>query len=379
MHERVVTLARGGPIAVRFFGVPFALVGLGTMGGGIYACVWEQAPWVVLAFLVPFGLIFASVGLGFTLGVSGVTIDADARTLKRWRGLVVPMWGRPEPLGTVRLVSVRCATYRRNKGGTYTVFPVDLHARDHDTDDSASTPLEDYREFDPARRAAERVARALHVAVRDDTQSPPLIRDADHLDEPLRQRIIRLGESTALPERPKDTAVRLEREGGTLLLHLPRSGMRAWLVMPIMTVAMFMAWTIMGDMVGGLMDGNVFQVLDTHDPFDALPLLFLVGMLLMIFLPFMRYMVLATRVTISREALDVEIRHLIGRTRVHIPCAQLEELDVSSRPRAEVSVGWLGSALVARSDQRSVAFGTGLKDAELLWMRAEIRRHIVGG
>src|SRR5688572_529224 len=101
-----LTLTEGSPLGGKIFSIPFMLVGLGVPTGGAYFVFVENAPWLILLFMVPFGMIFFAAGAFAGWHQRWVILDAEKRTIERAWGVFFPWKRKEQPLGTWQHVGI---------------------------------------------------------------------------------------------------------------------------------------------------------------------------------------------------------------------------------------------------------------------------------
>ncbi len=153
----------GGCMAL--FGLPFFCMGclfafLGATGqmkskGG--AAVTGAAAIVPVIF----GLVFACVGAVFLFGARALAFNRTRRTIRRWYGLLIPMWSKDHEWDGFDEVGITRET-RRNKNNTYTVYPVRLIARG-----GKNLDITEPREEHEARQLAEEIAKFMNLGMAD--------------------------------------------------------------------------------------------------------------------------------------------------------------------------------------------------------------------
>jgi len=313
--------------------------------------------YVVVAVLLCAGGFFACFR-------SGLEFDTRARRYRRWWSCLVPLWVKEGSLDAFQHV-VLTREIRSSDKSTYTVFPVRLEG-------SRKLNFSALRMCEPARRQAEDLARTLHLTLLDKTSGRTLVRDPEHLDEPLRERVQREGRSTLDPgDPPPNMRTLVETEGGTLRLRIPARGFRGQLLLAFVPlvffdVALFFMFVLPA--VREHADGKG----------DSMDLVFLGAIgIFMVLMPIV--VVLFTILSVSRTSqvveanpslLRVETKTPLFKRAVEIPTHTLEELHVSSgRVRAMNPFVGAGGPIVARSDARSAMFGRHLPAEEKEWIR----------
>ena len=210
-----------GHVGLFFFGLPFFLAGLFVMSLplGLVPVEGDSGPWYVV---VPFGSIFAMVGLGLMAGRRGIIIDRQRHRVVRWYGLLLPMVRRENLLGLCdRLALTR--EVRKSDKSTRIVYPVRLEGNAQEKAIHIHEPL-DYQE---ARRTAESLAAFLRLPLVDLSSGKEVVREPDRLDESIRERVRRTGEEIPDAVAPPQMRSTLQEESGTLHIRIPPTGVTA--------------------------------------------------------------------------------------------------------------------------------------------------------
>ena len=207
-----VLVFRGGGGVLSLFGVPFFLAGLGVIALTIGLLPTGDAP--PLFFGVPFGLIFVLVGGGLIFGRQGCEIDRQNGTIERWWSCLVTL--RRVQYETDEFDRVTLSReVRRSNNSSYTVFPVRMQGVPE-----LKLDLSEPRRYQPARRQAEQVASFLHLPLADSSSGSEVVREPDHLNESLRDRLRRTGETPALPEAPAALSCRIRSKGDSVMIEM---------------------------------------------------------------------------------------------------------------------------------------------------------------
>ncbi|NQT54245.1 hypothetical protein HQ576_19465 [bacterium] len=368
--DRMVFRSGGG--CLMLFGMPFLLAGLAVMTGPLWGIkdskTKKPIPW---AFAVPFGAVFAAVGASIAFGRAGKEIDRRAATVTTWWGLLVPFKSTTRPLADFEAVQVT-KEVRRSKNSTYTVYPVKLKAAK-----GKDVSLEESRDAMKARKAGEEAAKFLSFKLVDRSLGETIVREAEELDESLRDRATRTGERAGVPDPPAGGRCTHSVVGDTLVFEIPPTGFKAGHIVamlvgaliPIIVVAFF-AFPMLRDdkMPSG---AKLIFMLFLGAFFIGLPLVFSFGAAI-------SSAKARTTVEVSPGLLKVTRSGLLGSKMTAIPTDELEELRLMRGGAAgagSVQAALAGKAqvILPRSDNATVTFGTGLSNAELEWMQAIIQ------
>lgn len=177
---------------------------------------------------VVFALPFLVLGLVLAMGRRGFALDTRRREMTLWWGLGVP-GGAAVSLKRRRLsvagfnrveLSRRSRTTHGPRGdnrGKSVAYPVKLAGSgDRHT-------VEEFGGYQEARGAAEKLCRVLGLELHDSAHGPNVVRAADSLDESLREKYRRTGE-TADAYPPARVLSRMRRDGLNLTVEIPPVG-----------------------------------------------------------------------------------------------------------------------------------------------------------
>jgi len=363
-----VMIYRSGGGCLAVFGLPFLLIGLSVMAAPFLASSGKAAPpWYGA---VPFGAVFATVGAALVFGRSGTILDRRGGSVTTWWGLLVPFRRTVRPLADFQSVVI-AREVRRSKNSTYTVYPVRLTAQG-----TPHVEVQEPRDEHAARSVGEELARFLGVRLVDHSMGATVVREADQLDESLRDRVQRGGERLDVGEPPPDARSRRSVAGDALVFELPPTGFKAGHI-----IAMVVGLII----PAGVFSGILARLVSAGKALGG-PELLLLGVVALLFVgvPFLAFFATAVRHALRRSRVEVSPRELrvtqpgiLGSRTKAIPTDQLEELEVVglkalTGQRAAPAFLTSGDAIVARSDRLTIVFGAGLSRAELDWMRAVI-------
>lgn len=365
--ERIELKSGGGLLMV--FGLPFFAAGVGMLSVYFGGVEIEDDAWV--AALV--GIIFALVGAAIMFGRAAVIIDKRQGTLQRWWGLLVPWVRKSQPLSDFEMVETSLRVIR-SKNSTRTVYPVTL------VGPAAKVTLRQPGSATESRKLAERVANFLTLGVRDTTGQEPVTREAGHLDEPIRDRLMREGVVANWPEPPADTRLGYERIGDAAALTLPAEGFTTKALIPLVVTAgmavfigAFFLWPLWSEFGEGRGPGVLLLIIGLV--FAGAPLLVGIGAALQMSRTW-------ERVTISPSELRVERIGPLGSKRWTLRVDALEGLTCDASEGAVMSRRSQAAgqaAIVAESDADRVVFGRTVSGADRQWVHDAIRYVICGG
>ncbi|MCW8130525.1 MAG: hypothetical protein KIS92_09270 [Planctomycetota bacterium] len=328
MDDPEVLEHKSGGGCASLFGLPFLIMGLVAVFGALSALFTGKNPGGAAAGGV-FGCIFSAIGGGIVFYRSGITLDKRAGTITDWWGLPFPLSRKESKLEQAREVTIKAET-RRSKNSSYTVYVVRLEGVD------MQLKFDEHRAYETSRNLAERVAKFANVRIHDYSGQGQSIREAGTLDESLQQRAERLGEVPAPPARmPDGCRVVHHVEGDEAVFDLPR---------PAPGCAILSVTAVAAAAIGALAFGNV-------------PLIFFGIVMFVVACGAVPAALARERVRASSRRLLLERRLPLLVRRAEIPASELEEL----LERA--------GCVVARSDRRTLTFGSGLKAPERVWLK----------
>jgi hypothetical protein len=377
-----ILIYRSGGGCLALFGLPVLLLGLLSLTSPIWnpKAPEDRVPAVVFSLLL--GLPFTAAGAVLLLGRAGKLLDRRVRSLTAWWGALG--WRRERRYSLDDFDTVWISRkLRGSRKHPHTEYPVRVKGG------KSLVTIEEYREYRPARRTAEDLARFLQCRIVDAAGDREVVREPDTLDQSLRDRARRKGWKVEVPDRPDGARTRREDRGRTGRFHVPSPGLqKPHYIQLAMGISVPLA-------TGGLF---VLFMVGDEDPPNAWKWL-LLGFLAAVFIIYYPYIQVggalrsATRratVDVSPELLKVvETGFLLNRT-TEIPAGELEELRVESadaiRADRDLTVRdqsgrtnlrlASGRVIYACSDSSTVTFGQGLDDDELKWLQASIEEII---
>ncbi len=301
------------------------------------------------------GLLLSLVMIAFTS--SGVNADAARRGIVRWSGPGFALRKSFHAISEDHRLELVTKTITHPGGPNRMEATITTHTVSFvgDNDHVAVAQSNDRSE---ARRRAELVAKAfgvdLHVEYEGERRTVAL---AD-LDEPLRSRLLR-GKAPKCP-KPTRTSPDYKCEGDTGTIELPAAPV-AWQLLLLYAAA-----------VGGMVFFGLNRSIESDIPFY----IGLTGFAVLLTAALVRVFHFRTRVrrasahiVASPEGLQLSLRGLLRTRELSFTIEELEDLDV-------VQVGNSKSyALLARSDDQEVIFGSGKRSA-LKWTRKAIAYHL---
>jgi hypothetical protein len=352
--EPAVLTKRLGGGCLMLFGLPFLLAGLaliatvfipGEVRGG------DDIPWYV-GF--PAGGLFALVGGLMVFGRAQKRIDRRQAVVESSFSALVSFRRKQTPLARFRYVwvtrEVRRSSGRSSGGRSVTVYPVRLMGERDRIDWDTLSSLE------RARRSAEELAKFVRLPLHDSSTGTEQIREADTLDESLRERASREGLEVVVPDKPARLQSTVTRHADTVRVTFPRHYRKA--------VGAAIVWIIIGYTlmsISGLVAdlGERLRGLSPHldrPPFADHPVLLVVVPVVLLALLWIGISITRVSAVASSDSLQVHVHRFIGTRTTTIPASELEELYLSAK------------TIVARSDRRTLSVGgnTDLREAEYL-------------
>jgi hypothetical protein len=392
----------GGCLAV--FGLPFLLAGLLSLQiplgiiplqGSLNGSKW--------LFALLFGVPFTAVGGALMFSRGGLVIDRRRGEIVRWWGLLVPLKRTPVSLAGF----YRVCLDRNSEDGESSGYRVRLTREEP----GGSFLVQFVPDYGEARRLAEALAKFFGWPLEDVATGKPVVREADRLDESLRNRIRRLKERLPdLPAPPPGMRTRVEETVGGVVLVIPGSSMGIFRFVPLVFSLFF---------AGGVLAVFVLPLSTLPMP-EGIRWIFL-GFVVFFFviLPvwtavrhFLRRTRASTRVEAGRAVLRVEESEGRKKKVTEIPADELEDLTLPDRrsmldaievpgQKRLAALGDTGTprlpdgrpaprlllkimdmvrspGVTARSDRTTVTFGRGLPEDEAAYVYVLVLRALAG-
>ncbi|MBI4702272.1 MAG: hypothetical protein HY744_14190 [Deltaproteobacteria bacterium] len=340
-----------------------APIALGRLLAGLWvAALGALAPVVLLVIGEPVGgaaggLLFTVLGLAFALGRRGAVVDAASGTVTIWWGVWVPIGRKRRPLGQPSHVTLSREVHGSGRSRVV-VHALRLHGAGVAGGDQIE--LVAPQRYEAARRSAEKLARYCGVAMHDSSSGTLVVREASSLDQPLRERLWRERGGAPAPSPTPPGRLVVRQDGDETLCVLPPEGLHMQHGFMILAILIALAGVL--QIWGGVSAQAQGPIWLRY----AVP-----GGLLLPLLLFAARLAgaAAGRVTVrfSHRGLSLRGWGLLGRTQ-RISVEAIEELTV-----VEPAQGGLWSPagsghLVARSDERTLVLGLGLREDELRWL-----------
>jgi hypothetical protein len=340
-----------------------------VVAGCIVAFYFAQigGPMAILGILVCMAPVLG--GGWIWLGRRGLEIDADSRTYRQWYGLLTltkETIGSLDEFEEVAVDREVRTSSGRGREQTCTVYPIRL------VGPAKRLDIEECWDRTLARDEAKEVAKALGLALADRTGSEEIVREAIHLDESLRQRRRRTGESPAeIPELPEGAKTEFRREGDEIVLEIPAAGFIPEALRYLWPGVVFPA--IMYLCILCLILPNFANDLTDYSVLGFFSLFLLTGMGLGLG-AFLRAVFGRCTLRVSPDRLQLTTRGLLFRQVSEIPADELQEMHIMRLGEHECPPGM--TQIVARSGRTTAKFGAHLSPEEKEWIKT-VLEHVL--
>ena len=353
--------------AASLFGLPFFLVGVGVIGLAFIPQEVSGVDHLPLYFGLPFGAIFATVGGAILFGRRELIIDRSEGTIiKDWKLLSKTVYEQSRELKEFDRIRLN-SEIRRSKNSSYTVYPIRLEG-----DGAEAISISEARAKNKARAQAESLATFLSLPIHDKLSGSVRVRDADTLDQSIREKFQSGTESNVIPDPPARMKSRVDYDGNSLQVQIPPPGFDTGFLIAFIAIAFFELIFIFNLSV------PFFSNFDRDSPalifviifsffFLVIPNLILLGLLGNTFL--------ATQsVSVSNQTLSVTKGWPLKKS-VTLASNHIEELVVAARSKSQgnrkaiVTIG-ARKEIQAMSDDTNLSFGAGLSEEELAYIHA---------
>lgn len=372
-YDPDLMIFKGGGGCMALFGLPFMAAGIGIMCLPLLPELANNKTDAPLWFFFIFGAIFASIGTIFTLGRRGLFLDKRMNIVTTWWGLLIPFKTSTYDLTQFTKMTIT-KEVRKSKNSSYTVYPVRLVGEE-------SISIGENREYHASRKLAEEIAKFIGISVADSTSGTEMIREAEELDETIREKVQKKGEIKEIPPAPPNMKLQYNIEGNEIHFEIPRIGWHPLFYIPIGFILFF-----------SVIFYFVFfqEILQSDMPLIGKMIVssFLLIPEIIIFGAMYRFASKTTLVDVSPERLSVTEKWALGSKTQSIPTNELEELQIIANAPANFQkanlqtadmqkvqniIGVFGGAeILASSDSVVVKFGSSLPAPELQWMFAVI-------
>ncbi len=349
---------RSGGGCLMLFGLPFFLAGMAVIVGSILS-VGKEGFAALIG--IPFGGLFALIGGGLMFGRSSTTFDKRTGKLTSWSGALGIGSTTEYKLEEIKIVTLS-KEVRGSGKNRRTVYPVKLEGLPEPFELEASFNAND------GRSLAEDVAKFLDLAMKDTSAGAEVIREAGTLDFSIRQRFEADGYVPELAPKPSNAKATHTAMGTTHKIHIPATGFHVGHYIQIG----------IGVFIGGFMGLGMIPVFLEGDMPTGLRLVIVAVFGLFAAIPFLA--VSGSAFSSAKSVTDIEVtpmklivntKGLISTSRQEMAANDMEELEIAGRPtggRPNVIAFFGGRSIMARSDEKTIAFGSGLSDEELDWL-----------
>lgn len=162
----ILKMKRGGGY-LSVSGLPFLFAGLFVLQipSGFIPVEIEEGP-IILALIMPLGLVFTIAGSALVLVRNGITINRRSRTITQWWGLLMPMKRTEYRLDAFDCVRLDFYAGDRNSDDTYTI---NLIGSGHSTPFYIPSP----GDYEGAHQMAEQLSRFLDIPFEDTVAEKP--------------------------------------------------------------------------------------------------------------------------------------------------------------------------------------------------------------
>jgi hypothetical protein len=191
---------RGGGGCLLMLGIPFLLAGSAVVVAMLLGSIEvdEDGGFIVYSIVSLFMIV---MGAALTFARLRFDIDGNSRTYRRRLSILVVIKetsGSLDEFDNLTISrSTRSTTSSNNTSSTHTVYPIRL------VGDGNTLDVWEPQGLTGARNQAEQIAKALGYPLIDKTGHETIVREADHLDESLRERRQRTGRGPGeLPPPP---------------------------------------------------------------------------------------------------------------------------------------------------------------------------------
>lgn len=321
-------------------------------GGFIFTYTW------------PIYMLIGMIALLFLGYRYGVVLDRYQRTVSDYYNFFgLSIWkAKPFPIAAQAMVKITVRILQGPKGDVQERFNVHIACSGGVEDDDEGQLLEAYTSHGKARRLAEQAATFFTLGIADFSSGKKLVRDAQAVNESLRERLVRYGRAPVMPSRPVRCRIRERVVGDWVELILPKVDAALFptkainfAVIALATYVCMLIYYCWAEWIKGT---------------PSEPYFFWIGIgLIFISLAAYGLYVLSyqERVRVSKDGLILVTTSIYRRRRQSIPSEELEELFTGFATDTWIYKGRY--VVVARSDELSLEFGARLTDDERRWLR----------
>lgn len=347
---------RGGGGCLSAVGILFLLAGCGGMAAFAFGdSLAADNTWVFAVV----GLMCIVPGVVLAFGRYTLLIDGNTRTYRKRFSVLVTIKNTGGSLDEFdKLVITR--RMQRRDGKTYTDYAIRLEGSGNVLEIASPDLMKN------ARRDAEQVAKALHLPLADRIESTETVRDADHLDESLRERRRRTGEGPdELPAPPEGIRTRVRIEGREVVLEIPPAGCTSE------ALGHLISWAILAPGLGLVLFRPFRELAGGAGSAEPIVVLFFIFLSICAGISlFLRSLRRSYTVRVSPERLHLTTRGVLFTSSSDIPADELEELRIAEPRGGKESAD--EALIVARSDRTTIQFGHNLPPEEKEWVKTAL-------
>ncbi len=303
-------------LRTRSKGACSTIIGFLVLAGGITVSV---LPFFVegieesVAAVMGIGTILAAIGFCFLFGRNSLIFDRRQRLVSKRLSIVFTISNKTWSFDGLSKVLLTKEVHR-SKNSTYISYPVDVVGSEK------TVRVGNGRDYLDARRSAEQVAGFVMIPVHDESTGETVVREPEHLNEPLVARIRRLGEDVSVPQQPATMMTTVDEQPSKTTITIPAPGPN-----PILLV---IAIAIIPMVVAPLAIAFIrFRgKANLPWPFILIPLLFVAVPLSILGARILKDVLGQVTITISPESLLIRTKSPTGEKEQCIPAEELEEL-----------------------------------------------------
>lgn len=195
-NGNVIDQHTGGGCA-SLIGLPFFLAGLGVIVVSFIPPEIRGGDPISPYFGIPFGSLFVLIGGAILFGRMNLRIDRDTGLIrKQWKALGLIARTQKAEIKVFDKISVT-SEVRRSKNSSYTVYPIKLLGAGDETFDISQS-----RNELEARKETEQLSKFLSLPIHDWITGTARIREADSLDQSVKDKFKTGATSNEIPEPP---------------------------------------------------------------------------------------------------------------------------------------------------------------------------------
>lgn len=353
--------------AASLFGLPFFLVGVGVIVLTFIPQEVRGGDSLPFYFGIPFGAIFAAVGGAILFGRVELIIDrSDGTVIKNWKLLSKTVYEQHRELKEFDRIRLN-SEIRRSKNSSHTVYPIKLEGAG-----AEAFSISEGRAKDKARSQAESLATFLSLPIHDELSGSVRVRDANSLDQSIREKFQSGAETNEIPNPPARMKSHVDYDGNNLQVQIPPPGFNVGFLIAFAAIAFFELIFIFSFAI------PFFSNFKADSPaliFLIIFTFFFLGIPTFILLALLGNTFLANQsVSISNQSLSVS-KGWPWKKLATLETSRIEEFVIGAKSRSQgdrksiASIG-TGKEIQAISDNATLSFGSGLSDEELIYLHA---------